>query len=243
MSAKSRAGRSSAGGSSVPRPPRAPPRRRWACRWPCRRCGARRSSRAVCSAASANSSPWISTTGSRILADELELGHRQSPVERQEDGAQPPAGELQLEDVGVVHAEDRHPVAARDPEGAGEPQGGARDALVERGIGEASAGGEIMRRFGARREARVMGDPVFRGDSRRHAFPFPVCPQVGLQMSAAARGWPGVAGFSGQQMPAGGRRVSAQHGAQKLAAVFLLIKYLTVTKVLPIFVQTSRSSP
>jgi hypothetical protein len=109
----------------------------------------------------------------RVLADELQLGHCQSPVERQEDGAQPPAGELQLEDVGVVHAENRHPVAARDPESASEPQGGARDAVVERGIGEASAGGQIVRRFGARREARVMGDPVFRSDTRSHAFPFP----------------------------------------------------------------------
>jgi hypothetical protein len=27
-------------------------------------------------------------------------------------------------------------------------------------------------------------------------FPFPFAPQVGLQMSPAARGWPGVAGFS-----------------------------------------------
>ena len=179
--------------------------------------------RATCSAASANSSPWISTTGPESLQMNSQLGHRQSPVERQEDGAQPPAGELQLEDVGVVHAEHRHPVAACDPEGAGEPQGGARDALVERGIGEASAGSQIVRRFGARREARVMGDPVFRGDFPKSCVSFPVCPQVGLQMIGGGKGGP-------RMFRQRGSRVSAQYGAQKLGVVFPM-KDLTFTKV------------
>ena len=94
--------------------------------------------------------------GARILADELELGHRQPPVQRQEDRAQPPAGELQLEDVGVVHAQHRHAIAAADAKGGGEPQRRARDSRVELGVGEAPAGRQIVCRLRARRKARVM---------------------------------------------------------------------------------------
>ena len=107
----------------------------------------------------------------RILGDELELGHREPPVQRQEDRAQPAAGELQLEDVGVVHAEHRHAIALADAEGVGEPQRRARDALVELGVGEAPARRQVVRRLRPRREPRVMGDPVLHGNTRRHSFP------------------------------------------------------------------------
>ena len=106
--------------------------------------------------------------GARILGDELELGHREPPVQRQEDRAQPPAGELQLEDVGVVHAEHRDAIAVADAEGVAQPQCRARHALVELGVGEAPAGRQIVRRLRPRREARVMGDPVLHGNTRRH---------------------------------------------------------------------------
>ena len=107
----------------------------------------------------------------RILGDELELGHREPPVQRQEDRAQPAAGELQLEDVGVVHAEHRHPVALADAEGVAEPQRRARNAIVELGVGEAPARRQVVRRLRPRREPRVMGDPVLHGNTRRHSFP------------------------------------------------------------------------
>ena len=83
----------------------------------------------------------------RILGDELELGHREPPVQRQEDRSQPATGELQFEDVGVVHAEHRHAIALADAEGSGEPKGRTRHALVELGVGEAPAGGQVVRRL------------------------------------------------------------------------------------------------
>jgi hypothetical protein len=42
---------------------------------------------------------------------------------------------------------------------------------------------------------------------------------------------------------AGGGRVSARHGAQKLNSVFLLTFFLTFTKVRPMFTQTIEEHP
>jgi len=109
--------------------------------------------------------------GARVLGDELELGHREAPVQRQKDRSQPPAGELKLEDVGVVHTEDGHAIAGADAEITRQPQRAARDALVELGIGEAPAGRQVVGCFRLRREARVVGDPVLCRNTRRHAFP------------------------------------------------------------------------
>ena len=171
MSAKSRAGRSSAGGSSAPRGRRKP-----------RLVGAGLAVGEVGGVPHARQPRHLEGRvgellamdqhhGGRIVADELELGHRQPPVQRQEDRPQPPAGELQLEDVGVVHAEHRHAVAAANAEGGGQPKCCTRDALVELGVGEAPAGRQIVRRLRARREARVMADPVLHRNTRNHPFP------------------------------------------------------------------------
>ena len=96
----------------------------------------------------------------RVAADELELGSRESPVERQEDRAEPLAGELDLEDVGVVVGEDRDPVAPSHPKPVPQPEGGPTHPFVELRIGETPARGEVVDRLAAGGVARMMGDPV-----------------------------------------------------------------------------------
>ena len=99
--------------------------------------------------------PWL-----RVAADELELRGREPPVERQEDRADPLAGELDLEDVGVVVGEDRDPITASHPEPVPQPEGGPADPFVEFRIGEAPARCDVVDRFAPGGVARVVGDPV-----------------------------------------------------------------------------------
>ena len=99
--------------------------------------------------------PWL-----RVAADELELRGREPPVERQEDRADPLAGELDLEDVGVVVGEHHDPITASHPEPVPQPEGGPADPFVEFRIGEAPARCDVVDRFAPGGVARVVGDPV-----------------------------------------------------------------------------------
>ena len=104
----------------------------------------------------------------RIAQDVFQLGHREPPVERQHDGAQPAAGELQFEVFGAVRREQGDAVAAGDAP-RGEGRGQSADALVERGIGDLPAGVQVVDRELPGTPSGVVGDPVVVGN-RRHQF-------------------------------------------------------------------------
>ena len=73
-----------------------------------------------------------------VRQDVLQLGHGQPPVERQHDGAEPPAGELELEVFRAVGRQQGHSIAFGDATGrqcSGQPVG----TPVQFGIGEPAA--------------------------------------------------------------------------------------------------------
>ena len=106
--------------------------------------------------------------GARIAQDVFQFRHREPPVERQHDGAQPAAGELQLEVFGAVRREQGDAVAPGDaPRGKSRRQ--TADARIEVGIGERPCGMQIVDRELPGTPSGVVGDPVVIGN-RRHQF-------------------------------------------------------------------------
>jgi hypothetical protein len=99
--------------------------------------------------------PWTAVT-----ADELQLGDRQPPVQRHEDGAELGAGELHLEEVGVVVGEHRDPVLVADAELGGQHPGQAQRSLVELGPGEAAVRGQVDHGLAPAAYPPVVGHPI-----------------------------------------------------------------------------------
>ena len=128
--------------------------------------------RATAVAADSNSTSVQERPRLRVAADELELGSREPPVEREEDRADPLAGELDFEDVGVVVGKDHDSIVAPHPEPVPQPEGRPTYPFVELPVGETPARGEVVDRFAPGGVARVVGDPVgdrFTGGAGRGA--------------------------------------------------------------------------
>jgi hypothetical protein len=99
----------------------------------------------------------------RIGQDVLQLRHGEPPVERQHDGAQPSAGELQLEVFRAIGRQEGHSIAFADSsrgERARQPVG----AGMQVGVAQLPSGLQVMDREPGRPAAGVMGDPVVVGD-------------------------------------------------------------------------------
>ena len=116
--------------------------------------------------------------GRRVVTDELQFRHRQPPVQRQKDGAEPLAGELDFEDVGIVVAQHRDPVARLYPQRV-KIQRQPGDAAVEAFIGEPPVRCEIVYCRALGRNAGVVRNPVGGG---RHCFS-PVATAVSARLA------------------------------------------------------------
>ncbi len=103
--------------------------------------------------------------GAAVLADILQLRHRQAPVQGHEDGADAPAGELDFKGIGIIEADQGDPVIFADAQGIAQIQRCLVDTGMEFPIGETPAGGEVDKRLLTRRERGVMLDPVFGDDT------------------------------------------------------------------------------
>ena len=124
-------------------------------------------SRASSAACGAKPLSWISSFGRRIAQDVFELRNGEPPVERQHDGAEPAAGELELEVFRAVGREQADTIALGDAE-PGKRRGQPVGAPVDLGIGEFPAGLQVVDGELGRPATGVMGDPVVVGD-RGHA--------------------------------------------------------------------------
>ena len=100
--------------------------------------------------------------GARVVDDELQLRHRQPPVQRQENGAQPATGELQFEMVGGVGRQDADPVAALDAQAVAQVAGEPAYARTELHVAELPPRMQIDRRRAIRGIPRVMRQPIVR---------------------------------------------------------------------------------
>ena len=96
----------------------------------------------------------------RIADDVLQFGDGEAGVQRQENRAEPAAGELHLQRIGGVQREYGDAVAARDSEPVAQMRGEARNARIELRVGEFASAGEVDHRRFVRRAAAEMGDPV-----------------------------------------------------------------------------------
>ena len=105
--------------------------------------------------------------GRRIAQDVFELRHGEPPVERQHDGAQPPAGELELEVLGAVGREQGDAVAAADAQ-RGQRRREPIRPRIELGIGELPRRLQVMDGERRRPAAGVVGDPVVGGRHSKH---------------------------------------------------------------------------
>ena len=150
--------------------PRAPPRRRWACRWRGRRCAARppaappearrpRTPRRGSAPRGPHHGQMNSSSGT---ASRQFSGRKIAPSRRQANCSSKTSVSFMLS---TATRSPRRTPKARPSHSA------ARHARVELGVGEAPARRQVVRRLRARREARVMGDPVLDRNTRRHAFP------------------------------------------------------------------------
>ena len=106
----------------------------------------------------------------RVAQDVFQLGHREPPVERQHDGAQPAAGELDLEVLGAVGRQQGDAVAAADAHRR-QHRGQPGNAPVEIRVTEFTRRLQIVEGERRRTAAGVVGDPVVIGDGGCHGGP------------------------------------------------------------------------
>jgi len=75
----------------------------------------------------------------------LQLRHGEPPIERQHDGAEPAAGELQFEVFGAVGCQQADTIALGDAE-PGKRGGQPIGATIDIGVGELPAGLQVVDR-------------------------------------------------------------------------------------------------
>ena len=112
-----------------------------------------------------------------IGQDRAQFGIGQPPVQRHENRAGPPAGELHVEDIGAVRGQHGDAVAGFDTKQRSESTGQARDTVVEHAIAVVPPGRQVYRRQRVRPPHGVMGDAVIIGNGHRR----PPADQTGMR--------------------------------------------------------------
>jgi hypothetical protein len=95
-----------------------------------------------------------------VAGDELQLRNGQPRIERHEDRADPPAGELDLQRIGRVQRQHCDAVTARNIPPVAQMRGEAGDALIEFGIAEPAFARKIDDGRLVRRASAKMRYPV-----------------------------------------------------------------------------------